>query len=106
LQLDSEQSAIPAGVFRQPVIGNHVSTNLGLAHVRQTHGRDLIKTDNFGAFDATVPGYDAVSVIDKDGIGKTKSPDGIGDLSNLLLRVGTGVGRARLQRAHGLIANR
>jgi hypothetical protein len=32
-----------------------------------------------------VAGNDAVSVIDQDGIGKTKSPDGVGDLDDLLL---------------------
>jgi hypothetical protein len=65
LQLDSEQSPVPAGVFRKPVISDNVSANLGLAHGRQAHGRDLIKTDDFGGFDAAVAGNDAVGVIDQ-----------------------------------------
>jgi hypothetical protein len=95
LQLKTEQSAIPAGIFGEPIICNQVSPNLGLAHSRQAHGRDLIKADDFGGFDATVAGNDAVSVIDQDRVGETKPPDGIGDLGNLLLGVGSGVGRAR-----------
>jgi len=64
LQLNSEQGAVPAGVFGKPIIGNHVGPNLSLAHVGQAHGRDLIKADDFGSFDAAVTGNDAVSVID------------------------------------------
>ena len=48
----------------------------------------------------------AVSVIDQDGIGKTKPPDRIGDLGNLLLRVRAGIGWARLQGAYILVNNR
>ena len=76
---------------------------LGLAHGRQTHGRNLIKADNFGGFDAAVTGDDAVSVIDQNRVGKAKPPDSIGDLGNLLLGVRARVGRARLQGTHGLV---
>jgi len=105
LQLKTEQSAIPAGIFGEPIIGNHISANLSLAHGRQSHGRDLIQADGFGGFDAAVASNDAVSVIDQDRVSKTEPPDGIGDLDNLLLGVGTGISRAGLQVSQGLINN-
>jgi hypothetical protein len=43
-----------------------------------------------------VAGNNAINVIDQDGICETKSPDGVGDLDNLLLRMGAGIGSARL----------
>jgi hypothetical protein len=41
-------------------------------------------------------GDDAVGIIDQDRIDKPVSPDGLGDLGNLLVGVGTGIGSACL----------
>jgi hypothetical protein len=105
LQFNSEQSAIPAGVFSKPVISDHVSANLGLAHAGQLYCRDLIETDDFGALNATVAGNHEVCVIDQDRVDKAEPPDGVGDLGNLLFRMGAGIAPPRLQVGYVLVNN-
>jgi hypothetical protein len=66
----------------------------------------LVEANGFRRFDAAVPGYDPVSVIDEHGVGKAKSTDCAGDLPDLLLRMGAGVGGARFKRTYRLIDDR
>ena len=106
LQLKTEQFTVPAGIFGQTIIGDHVSPNFGFAHRRQTHRRNLVEANGFGSFDPAVPGDDPVGVIDQHGVGKAKATDRAGDLADLLLRMGPGIGCARLERAHGLVVDR
>lgn len=71
MQLKTEQGAVPAGIFSKPIVRNHVSANLSLAHGRQSHGRDLMQADGFGGFDPAVASDDAVGVIDQDRVSKS-----------------------------------
>ena len=55
-------------------------------------GKNLIKADSFSGRHPSVSRYNPVGVIDQHGVGKAKATDRAGDLANLLLRMGPGIG--------------
>ena len=103
LQLDCEDLAVPAGVQRQLIVGNHICPPLGLGEVRQRHGWHRGQAEQPGRHHPTVPRDDLARVADQHRVSKPEPRDAVGDLPNLLLAVGSGVRSEWLQRRRRLV---
>src|SRR6267154_2530567 len=51
LQLQRQELAIPAGVFSEPVVSNHIRALLRFGHMIQAYGRYLPDAEQLGGFD-------------------------------------------------------
>lgn len=56
LEFDAQQLPVPADSLRQPVVGNDIGANIGLAHVAEPQGRDLGQAKTFRGIDPAVSG--------------------------------------------------
>ena len=96
LELDRQDIAIPAGVLRKLVVGDHIGAALRLGQVRQPERQDALNPEELCCLDPAMAGDDLVLIADEDRVGETEALDASGDLLDLLLGVGAsvfGVGR-------------
>ena len=68
LKLDGQDLFIPARLLSEPVVGDHVSPLLFLAHVREANGRHLGHAEQLCCLDAAVTGDDHVSSSMRTGL--------------------------------------
>ena len=104
LELDRQDIAVPAGVLRKLVVGDHIGAALRLGQVRQPERRDALNPEELCCLDPAMAGDDLVLIADEDRVGETEALDASGDLLDLLLGVGAsvfGVG-TQVPDAHGL----
>lgn len=97
LQFRREQLAIPAGVQDELVVGEDVSPALRRIEVGEANRRDALQAYELGCLDPAMSGDDLVIIADQHRIGEAELLDAVGDLPELLLRVGAGVSRVRSQ---------
>ncbi len=64
---------------------------LSVREVRDLDGRNRGKAEQLGGLDPPMTGHDLTAVIDKHRIGESKASDAVGDLPDLLLRMGPGI---------------
>ena len=73
LQLDGEDLAVPAGVQRQLVVGDHVGPALRGVEVGQAQRRHLLQPQQLGGLDPAVAGDDLVLVADQHRVGEAEA---------------------------------
>jgi hypothetical protein len=105
LQLDREHVAIPAGVLGELVVRDDVGPALSRAEVGQTKGWNALDSEELCGFDPAVTGDDLIVVADQHRVREPEALDAAGDLLDLLLRVGGGVGSVRAQARDALGLN-
>src|SRR5260370_31009505 len=54
LELQRQEIAIPAGIFSQPVIGDHIRALLRFSHMIQAYGLHLTDAEQLGGFNTAV----------------------------------------------------
>lgn len=99
LELKPQQFTVPASVFGQPVVGDDIGADVGLAHVGKPHRRHFSHADQLRGFYAAMTRDDAGFLVDQNRIGEAEAPDGGRDLFELLLRMRAGIAYARAQFA-------
>ena len=87
------------GELRQAVISNHKGAELGWAQVVEAEGGHLGEAKHATGRQPTVPGNHIELSIDQDRNIKAECLDAIGELTNLVFAVLTGVSRIQLQLA-------
>jgi hypothetical protein len=97
LELERETRLVPAGVLGQPVVGQDEGAPLRITQVLQPHRRNLGDPEKLRGLDSGVAGNYRVPRIDQDGDVEAEPPDALGDLPDLLLRMGAGVARIRTE---------
>src|SRR5438132_826867 len=95
LELDGQDFRVPAGIEREPVIGNHKGPLLLLAEMLDPDYRDGLHAQELGSLEATVARNDLVIAVDQQRIVEAKFLDRGSNLLDLLLRVHSGVGMSR-----------
>ena len=75
LQLDREDIAVPAGVQRELVVGDHVGPALRRAQVGQPERRHALQAEQLGGLDPAVTGDDLVLIADQDRVGEAEALD-------------------------------
>jgi hypothetical protein len=104
LKVDRQQLPVPAGLFGDAVVCNHIGADLGLAHVCETDRRHGLEAELLGRLDPAMAGNDAIIAIDQHRVRKTELPDGVDDLADLRLGVRTRIARPRRQ-SRGLLVD-
>src|SRR5260221_9313913 len=89
--IDRKLLPFPAGALGDAVVGQHQCSLLGFAEAVQDDGRNRSHSERSGSFQSAVPGNENVIFIHEYGCRKPKLADTGGNLSNLLLRMCTGV---------------
>ena len=95
LQLYRQQG--PSRPARPGVIGDDVCPDLCFDEVAQPDCRDLFEPEQLRRCQAPVARDDLPVLIDQDGVRPAECLDGRSDLPDLLVRVGTGISRIRLE---------
>lgn len=90
-QLLRQKIAVPACVERQLVVGEDIGALLRCRHVIEADARHLGLAKQLGRFDPAMAGKDRSGLIDQHRIGKAEFGNAVGDLPDLLLRMGPGV---------------
>ena len=97
LQLYRQQFLVPTGQLGQAVIGDDVCLDLCFGEAAQPDCRDLFEPEQPRRCQAPVARDDLPVLIDQDGVRPAECLDGRSDLPDLLVRVGTGISRIRLE---------
>ena len=92
-KFDPQHVFVPAGVQREPVVGNHVCAALRFGQVRQPQARDSVEAQLARRHHAAVAGNDAVVFVNQDRVGKAELADAGGQLRYLRVVVGSAVSR-------------
>ena len=106
LQLLGQQVLVPAGVQRQLVVGEHIGPLLGRRHGLDADAGHRRHAEELRRLDPAMAGEDGVLGVDQHRVGEAEGPDALGDLADLLLRVGAGVARPGLQSGGGDLLDR
>src|SRR6202158_228700 len=88
---DRQLFPVPAGALGDAVVGQHKGSLFCLAQPLNNDGRNRRHAERSGSFQSAVPRDENVIFIHEYGCRKPKLADAGGNLSNLLLRMGTGV---------------
>jgi hypothetical protein len=90
-KLDRQLFPVPAGALGDAVVGQHKGSLFCLAQPLNNDGRNRRHAERSGSFQSAVPRDENVIFIHEYGCRKPKLADAGGNLSNLLLRMCTGV---------------
>lgn len=83
LELQSEQGRVPAGLFGEPGIGDHIGTDLGGTEMVHPDGRDVLHPQGYGGSDPGMAGDDTVLPVDQNRVDKPEFLDADADLFDL-----------------------
>ena len=100
LQLDRQDLAVPAGVERELVVGQHIGASLLGAEMRQPQRRHGRNAEFLGCHHPAVAGDDLALVADQHRVGEAEALDAVGDLTDLLPRMAPRIARIGSQRVH------
>jgi len=91
LQLERHELLVPTGVFGQLVVGNAVGAYLCLGHLAEANRWHLLYAKQLCSLDPPVSCYHAAVAIEEDRIVEPELANTVGNLPDLLCRVGTGI---------------
>jgi transposase len=101
-KLDRKEFSIPAGLFGDSVVGDHIGTLLGWAEVAEPNDRHLSHTLQARALQSSMSGENHILVVDDQRVQESELPDAGGNLPDLLFgmgpcvfRIGANVGDRR-----------
>src|SRR5205807_371050 len=89
--LDRQDVFVPPRKLSESVVGNDISTNLSLAEMLKPHRRHGGHPKQASCLGAAVAGHNVTPRIDQNRVVEAEFPDAVGDLSDLLLRMGSRV---------------
>ena len=98
LQLLGQYLLIPAGVQGELVVSDNIGPFLSLGHVLDPETGHRLHPNALCGLDPTVSGEDRAGLVNQDGVGESERSDGVRDLAELFLRVGSRVLRPGPQR--------
>ncbi len=105
LQLDREDGFVPAGIFGQLVVCDHIRANLIRRQVLQPNRRDFGDAKELRRRGAAMTCDDRVRLVQQDGIGEAEDVNAVGDLPNLSFAVSARIARIVLERSDWLVAD-
>jgi hypothetical protein len=91
LEILAKESIIPRTEFGETVVCDHQASDLLLAQVDDTQGRNPFYTDQLACLDACVTADQTRTLIDHDRDPESEGANAFGNLSDLFLGVETGI---------------
>jgi hypothetical protein len=91
LQLDRQQLPVPACTGSKLIVSQQVSAPLSRVQMSQAHRRDVLQAEQLCGLDPAVAGNDPAVLTDQNRIGEAEMSDTVGDLTDLLLGMDSGV---------------
>lgn len=79
--------------FGQPIISNHIGSDLIGRQVLQPNRRDLGDAEELRCRDPAMTRDDRVHLVQQDGVGETEGFNAVGDLPSLSFGMSTGIAR-------------
>jgi hypothetical protein len=101
LQFDREGFSIPASLFGEPVVGEHVRPDLGGTEMRDPNRRNELDTSQLGGLNPGVTCDQLALGVNDDRAGVAEPRHAIGELLNLRLGMGSGISVRRSQPGRG-----
>jgi hypothetical protein len=80
-----QEPVVPAADLSQPVVSDHKGVDLRWGQMIEAEGRHFRNAEFAAGEQPAMPGNYVIVAIDQDRDIKTKNPDTVGDLSDLLL---------------------
>jgi hypothetical protein len=87
LELKMQHLEVPAGVHRDPVVGEHQLAALKFGQADQLDDRHFLQAELPRGGETTMARYDVAIVSNQDRVGEPKRPDAAGDLGDLRVTV-------------------
>ena len=94
-QLDCQTLAIPAGTFGNPIVSKSEGAPLGLRQPPHLDRGDLLEIEQSGRGIAAMAGNDDAVIVDQNRNDKSECGDAVGNLTDLLARMGARVTTVR-----------
>ena len=93
LQFDRKNLVIPAGLFRQPIVGNNIGLLVCFSKMREPNAGHGLHIQLPCRQKPAMTGKDLIFIIDQYRVVKPKPFDAAGDLLDLLRRMGARIRR-------------
>ena len=92
-EIERQKLEVPPGIQRELVVGQQIGLALGLTEIRNAQRRHFRKPQKFGCRDPAMTSQNRSGLIDQDRVGEPEPFDRVGDLPDLLFRMGPRIAR-------------